>query len=89
MARPSSNKVTHASDQAVPMDIDHVGTTFKKKKLTDLEKQYLMENKGCFRCLRVNVNHLAKECKRDLFKYGYPKNALEGFQQWKAGRSQG
>jgi hypothetical protein len=31
-------------------------------KLTDLEKQYLRENKECFCCRKINAEHLTKNC---------------------------
>jgi hypothetical protein len=31
-------------------------------KLTDAERQYLKDNKGCYRCREVNVNHVAANC---------------------------
>jgi hypothetical protein len=31
-------------------------------KLIDFEKQYLRENKKCFRCRKLNAGHLAKNC---------------------------
>ncbi len=43
----------------------------------------MKENNGCFKCRKVNVNHLAKECRRDLSKYGLPKDAMKGYEEWK------
>jgi hypothetical protein len=34
----------------------------KLKKLTESERQYLRDNKGCFACREINVDHMAKDC---------------------------
>ena len=40
--------------------------------------------KGCLKCRLVNCGHIAKDCNRNVLKYGLPRNAMQGYEEWKS-----
>jgi hypothetical protein len=43
-------------------------------KLSDSERQYLKDNKGCFRCREINANYIAANCSK--FINNKPANVI-------------
>ncbi|KIY61154.1 hypothetical protein CYLTODRAFT_415635 [Cylindrobasidium torrendii FP15055 ss-10] len=54
--------------QGVPMEVDALVprqsyvNCAPLQKLTDSQRQYLLDHQGCFKCRQTNVNHIARNC---------------------------
>jgi hypothetical protein len=49
-------------DQGSPMDLDAVDSQGGLIKLTNSQRSYLIQNNGCFKCRKINVDHVASNC---------------------------
>lgn len=69
-AVPVFAPVAHSQplSQGVPMEVDALipGQSYVNRaplqKLTDAQRQYLRDHRGCFKCRQVNVDHIARNC---------------------------
>ena len=72
MFGPSKKRGRDYPNEATPVQ------KFKKALLSNVESdpelnKWIIQNKGCLKCRRLNTNHFARECYWDLSK-GYPSN---------------
>jgi hypothetical protein len=70
-AAESANSRPHFTDsaQATPMEIDAITPDRHRprfKKLTDKEKQQLIQNNGCFYCRKAQAGHTSRNCPEKL-----------------------
>jgi hypothetical protein len=52
----------HHSRHGVPMEVDAVDDRGNLRPLTQEQRQYLIDNNGCFACRRTHAGHLARNC---------------------------
>lgn len=64
--RPATGNSTHSYSNPATSGTATSTTTKTLPKLTSVERDFLQEHDGCFKCRRINAKHTSKDCPNDF-----------------------